>query len=257
MNVLVTGGTGALGREVVVALRAAGHRARVMSRRPGTGGDWAKADLATGKGLDAAVAGMEAVIHAGSAAANPLRMSATDVRGTHRLLEAAKRAHVKHFVYISIVGMEGVAYPYYRGKLAAERIVAEEIVPWSILRATQFHTLMEIFLGAFCRLPRLAAIPYGWQFQPVDTRDVAARLVEVTTAAPAGRLPDFGGPEVRTLKSLAESWLKARKLDKTLINLPIPMKFSRQFAEGRLLCPEHRDGKTTFEQYLVRKYGRW
>jgi uncharacterized protein YbjT (DUF2867 family) len=257
MNVLVTGGTGALGRELVVALRSAGHRARVMSRHPGTGSDWVQGDLATGRGLDAAVTDMDAVVHAGTAAAQPWRLSATDIKGTRRLLEAAKRAHVRHLVYVSIVGMEGIAYPYYRAKLAAEAVVAEDIVPWSILRATQFHTLMETFLGAFSRLPRLCAIPFAWQFQPVDAREVAARLVDVTAGRPAGRLPDFGGPQIRTFKSLAESWLKARQLNKRLVNLTLPVKFSRQVAEGRLLCPAQMEGKTTFEQYLVRRYGRW
>ena len=257
MNVLVTGGTGALGRDLVVALRGAGHRARVFSRRPGTGVDWARGDLATGKGLDAALRDMDAVVHAGSAASQPWRLRATDVHGTRRLLEAAKRAHVKHLVYISIVGMEGIAYPYYRAKLAAEAIVAEDIVPWSILRATQFHTLMEIFLGAFSRLPRLCALPFTWRFQPVDTREVAGRLVDVAAGKPGGRLPDFGGPEVRTFKSLAESWLKARRLNKRLVNMPLPLKFSRQVTQGKLLSPDHMEGKTTFEQYLVRRYGRW
>ena len=257
MNVLVTGGTGALGRDLVNALRGAGHRARVLSRRPGTGRDWVQGDIATGKRLDAAVADMDIVVHAATAAARPWSIRATDVNGTRRLLDSARRAHVKHFVYISIVGMEGIAYPYYRAKLAAEAIVAEGTVPWSTLRATQFHTLMEIFLGAFSRLPRLAAVPFKWQFQPVDTRDVAARLVEVCGATPAGRLPDFGGPEVRTFQGIAESWLKARRLNKGLVNLPMPGKFSRQVAGGRLLCPDHMEGKTTFEQYLVRKYGRW
>lgn len=257
MNVLVTGGTGALGREVVIDLRGSGHRVRVLSRKSGTGADWVQGDLATGAGLDRAVADMDAIVHAGSAAAQPWRLRATDVGGTRRLLESAKRAHVKHLLYISIVGMEGVAYPYYRQKLAAEKIVREGIVPWSILRATQFHTLMETFLGAFSKAPRLAAVPFEWQFQPVDTRDVAARVTDIITAQPAGALPDFGGPQVRTLKSLAESWLKARKLHKRLVNLTVPMKFSRQFAEGKLLVPDHKDGKITFEQYLVRKYGRW
>src|SRR5258706_4017876 len=128
MNVLVTGGTGALGRDLVVALRSADHRTRVMSRRPGTGADWAQGDLATGKGLDAAVADMEAVVHAGSAAAQPSRLRATDVHGTRPMLEAANRANVKHFVYVSIVGMEGIGYPYYLAKLAAEVITAEYIV---------------------------------------------------------------------------------------------------------------------------------
>ena len=257
MDVLVTGGTGALGRDVVIALRSLGHRARVLSRKPGTGADWVKGDLATGSGLDRAVADMETIIHAGSAAAQPWRLRATDVKGTRRLLEVAKRAHVKHFVYISIVGMEGVPYAYYKQKLAAEEIVRENLVPWSILRATQFHTLMETFLRAFARLPRVAAVPFDWQFQPVDTRDVAARLVEIATGEPAGRLPDFGGPEVRDFKSITESWLKARRLQKRLVDLKLPMAFSRQFAAGRLLCPDHTDGRITFEQYLIRKYGKW
>ena len=257
MNVLVTGGTGALGRDVVLDLRRSGHRARVFSRKPGSGADWVQGNLASGAGLDRAVADVDTIIHAGSAAAEPLRVRATDINGTRRLLEAAKRAHVKHFVYISIVGMEGVDYPYYKGKLAAEAVVREGIVPWSILRATQFHTLMEIFLGAFCRLPRLALVPFDWQFQPVDTRDVAARLVEISLGEPAGRLPDFGGPEVRNFKSIAESWLKARTLRKRLVKLRMPMQFSSQFASGKLLCPEHKDGRTTFEQYLVRRYGKW
>src|SRR5258708_16480956 len=102
MNVLVTGGTGALGRDLVVALRSAGHRTRVMSRRPGTGADWAQGDLATGKGLDAAVADMEAVVHAASAAAQPWRLRATDVPATPRMLQPANRPHANHFLSLSI-----------------------------------------------------------------------------------------------------------------------------------------------------------
>ena len=150
--------------------------------------------------------------------------------------------------------MEGVAYPYYKGKLAAEAVTREGIVPWSILRATQFHTLMETFLGGMSKLPRLATVPFKWQFQPIDAQEVAARLVEVVEAEPAGVLPDFGGPEVRDLKGLAELWLRIRKPDKRLVNLWLPFKFSRQFESGRLLCPEHRDGTVTFEQYLARRY---
>lgn len=257
VNVLVTGGTGALGRDVVNGLRGSGQRARVLSRRSGTGGDWVQGNLATGKGIDDAVADMDVVVHAATAAAQFWRWRSVDVEGTRRLLEASRRAHVKHFIYISIVGMEGVSYGYYRAKLAAEAIVAEDIVPCSILRASQFHTLMETFLEAFSKLPLRAAVPFGWLFQPVDTRDVAARIVQIAAGSPAGRQPDFGGPEVRTFGSIAQSWLKARRIHKTLVNLPIPGRFSHQLAAGKLLTRDHMEGKTTFEQYLVRKYGRW
>ncbi|GAC1640085.1 MAG: NAD(P)H-binding protein [Candidatus Dormibacteraceae bacterium] len=256
MNVLVTGGTGVLGRHVVRLLRASGHRARILSRNPKGHDDAVQGDLATGVGLAKAVMGMEAVVHAASATTELTRLHATDVIGTRRLLAMAREAGVERIVYISIVGIDGVTYPYYKYKLAAEAIVEENILPWSILRATQFHTLIETFLGAFSKLPFIAAIPFKWQFQPVDPVEVAARVAEVVKQEPAGRLPDFGGPEVRNLWSLAESWQYARKENKRRVNLPLPFKFSRQFAEGRLLCPDHTDGKITFEQYLQEKYSR-
>ncbi|HEV2036109.1 MAG TPA: NAD(P)H-binding protein [Candidatus Dormibacteraeota bacterium] len=254
MNILVTGGTGALGRRVVKRLLASRHRARVLSRRPGTGDDWVQGDLATGAGLETAVIGIDAIIHAGSATMQPQTLRATDVLGTRRLLAMAREAGVRHTVYVSIVGIDEVAYPYYKYKLAAEAVMRENIVPWSILRATQFHTLMEFFLGGFSKVPRLALVPFKWQFQPVDTDDVAKRLVDVVTGDPAGMLPDFGGPDVRDFKSIAESWLKVRHPRKRLVNLWLPMKFSRQFEQGRLLCPDHKDGTVTFEQYLERRY---
>ena len=254
MNVLVTGGTGVLGRHVVRLLRASGHRARILSRNPKGHDDAVEGDLSTGAGLAKAVIGMDAIIHAASATTQLTKLQATDVTGTRRLLAIAREAGVQRVVYVSIVGIDGVTYPYYKYKLAAEAIVEENILPWSIVRATQFHTLMETFLNAFSKLPFIATIPFKWQFQPVDPVEVAAHLVEVVRNEPAGRLPDFGGPEVRNLWSLAESWLFARKQNKRRVNLPLPFKFSRQFAAGRLLCPEHMDGKITFEQYLQEKY---
>ena len=254
MNILVTGGTGALGRNVVKRLLDSGHRVRILSRRPGTGHDWIQGDLATGAGLEAAVTGIDAIVHAASATVQPQRVHATDVLGTRRLLAMAREAGVHHAVYVSIVGIDGVAYPYYKGKLAAEAVMREDIVPWSILRATQFHPFMEFVLGTLSTLPRLAMVPFKWRFQPVDAGEVATRLVEVVTAPPAGMLPDFGGPEVRDFKSIAESWLKARKLNKRLVNLWLPFKASGLVAEGRLTCPDHKDGTMTFEQYLDRRY---
>ena len=211
MDVLVTGGTGTLGRHVVARLRQSGHRAPILSRRPRGHVDAVRGDLKTGEGLAAAVAGMEAIVHAATGARQSLTSRATDVQGTRRLLTVARDAGVKHIVYVSIVGMEGVAFPYYRTKLAVEAMVRAGDFPWTILRATQFHDLMELFLRGFSRVPRVTAIPFGWQFQPVDAKDVASRVVEVVLAKPAGMLEDFGGPEVRDFKSIAEAWLVARK----------------------------------------------
>jgi uncharacterized protein YbjT (DUF2867 family) len=253
VNVLVTGGTGTLGRHVVTLLRQSGHRARIFSRNTRGHVDAVQGDLKTGAALDKAMTGMDAIVHTATGARESLR-SRSDVKGTRRLVEMARDKGIKHFVYVSIVGMEGVAYPYYGTKLLVEGIVKEDLVPWSILRATQFHELMETFLGAFSRVPGVTMIPFGWQFQPVHPREVATRLVEVTLQEPQGLLPDFGGPEVRDFKSIAESWLKARSERRRLVNLKLPFRFSRQFADGRLLSPDHKDGKITFEEYLADKY---
>ena len=252
-NVLVTGGTGTLGRQVVILLRESGHRARILSRHPHGHVDAVEGDLATGAGVSRAVAGMDAIVHAATEARHSIT-SRGDIKGTRHLMEAAERAGIKHLVYVSIVGMEGVAYPYYRTKLAVEKLVREGRIPWTILRATQFHDLMETFLRGFSRIPGVTAIPFGWQFQPVEVKEVAQKLVDVLLGEPAAMLPDFGGPEIRDFKSIGEAWLKARGDRRRLVNLPLPLKFSGQFASGSLLTPEHKEGKVTFDQYLSAKY---
>ncbi len=254
MNVLVTGATGTLGRHVVMLLRNSGHRARILSRRPRGQVDAVQGDLKTGAGLQRAVAGMDAIVHAATAVRQPLSLRATDVRGTRRLLEFARDAKVAHVVYVSIVGIDGVGFPYYRIKLAAEAMVRQDMVPWSILRATQFHSLMEIFLKGFSTVPGITMIPLHWQFQPVDPIEVARRVVDVVLGPPAGMLPDFGGPEIREFKSLAQSWLTARREMRRIVNLPIPFRFGRQFSKGHLTCPNHTDGVITFDQYLAETY---
>jgi len=197
---------------------------------------------------------MDAIVHAASATREPWRGRAVDVRGTRRLLAMAHEANIRHFLYVSIVGIDGVGYPYYRTKLAAEAEVRKDIVPWSILRATQFHDFVELLLRGFARMRGLIAVPYAWQLQPVDVNEVARRVVDVVLGEPGGLLPDFGGPEIRDMKSLAQSWLSMRKDERRMIDLRLPLKFSRQIAEGHLTSPEHKDGHVTFEQHLAQKY---
>lgn len=254
MNLLVTGGTGTLGRLVVKRLCDLGHQARVLTRRPGRLANAVQGDLKTGVGLEEAVADMDAVVHAATGVRQSLTSRSTDLGGTRRLIQIARKARIGHVVYVSIVVIDGVNFPYYRTRLAAEHAVSEAGVPWSILRATQFHDLMELFLRGFSMVPGVIALPFAWQFQPVDASDVADRVVEAALGKPAGRLPDFGGPEVRDFKSIAGSWLKARKETRRLVNLWLPFEFSRQVADGMLTTPEHRSGLITFEQYLIERY---
>src|SRR5215204_4950837 len=119
-EILVTGGTGVLGSKVVERLWSGGIEPRVLSHsnRPGT----VPGDLLTGEGLEAAVRGVDTIVHCAS---SPLRKARqTDVGGTERLLEIAAKAGVSHVVLISIVGIDRVQYyHYYRVKLETERLV--------------------------------------------------------------------------------------------------------------------------------------
>ena len=240
---------------MVRLLRQSGHRARILSRDPRGHVDAVHGDLGTGEGIAKALAGMEVVVHAASATRSMRAVRAVDVEGTRRMLAMCRDAGIQHVAFVSIVGIDKVSYPYYRAKLAAEGVVREGVVPWSIIRATQFHSFMEMTLALFSRLPGVTAIPYGWQFQPVDEREVAQRVYDVALGKPSAALPDFGGPEVRDYRSIAQAWLAARRSKRRLVNLPVPLKGSRQVAAGNLTCPDHRDGTLTFDQYLHERYG--
>jgi len=254
-RILITGGSGVLGRELAPRFAAAGYHVRLTSRHPPSGdstGEWVACDLVTGEGLTEAVAGADLIVHAASSAQKNTRE--TDVEGTKRLLDAAKAAGTPHFFYISIVGIDRIPFGYYKAKLAAEKLIEESGVPCSILRATQFHTLLDMFLRMFIRLP-VAALPKNFKFQLIDAGEVAERMVADAARGPSGRLPDLGGPETLLLGDIARAWLKARKKRALILPLPLPGKVASAFRNGYDCTPEHAESKITWENWLQRKYG--
>jgi uncharacterized protein YbjT (DUF2867 family) len=244
--------------------------------------EWAQADLATGDGLAAAVAGVDTIIHAATnapaataptkdparigAAATPAgfgrvleafrgsKTASVDVEGTQRLLAAAREVGVGHFIYVSIVGIEHVPLAYYRHKLAAEAWVRRGGVPWSIMRATQFYTLADMVLGMLTRLP-IVALPADFRFQPCDPRDVAAWLGQAVAAGPGGRLPDFAGPDVYTLGELAQTWLAARGMRRRIVPVHMPGRAAAALRAG-VLTGGAQQGRITWAEWLSEQYGR-
>src|SRR5215218_7580570 len=141
-------------------------------------------------------------------------------------------------------------YPYFRVKLDAERVIERSPVPWTILRATQFHDLMLRMLRLLDRLPAVMPIPRGLRFQPIDAGEAADRLVELALSPPAGRVPDVGGPEVLTSAELARTYLEATGREKRLVELPLPGKAARAWREGAQLCPDRAYGRIRWEEFL-------
>ncbi|MER6324240.1 SDR family oxidoreductase [Streptomyces coelicoflavus] len=244
-TILVTGGTGTLGRLVTERLRTDGHEVRVLSRhsRP-----YAVDLREGGAGLDTALAGVDTVVHCATT------QRGGDERSAANLVAAAKRAGVAHLVYISIVGVDRVPLGYYRSKLAVEKLVEESGLGWTVLRATQFHDLVVRVLRALARMPVLV-LPAHASDQPVEVAEVADRLAGLAVGAPAGRVPDMGGPEVRTFESLARSYLDATGRRRAVVNVPLAGKTYRAFRAGGHLAPEHAVGKGTFEEYLAVRFG--
>ncbi|RLV04376.1 hypothetical protein CTZ27_10410 [Streptomyces griseocarneus] len=246
---LVTGGTGTLGRPVVDGLRAAGHTVRVASRRGSPMSElpyqWSRVDYRDGAGLAAALDGVDTVVHC----ANSMRHTSETDR---QVVDAAVRARVGHFVHISIVGVDRIPYSYYRAKLATERRLENSGLPYTILRATQFHDLVRTVLAKATALP-LAPLPAGWRFQPVEVREVAERLVALADGRPVGRAPDFGGPQVRTLPDLAARYRESLgRTPRPVLPVPVPGGMAAAMRRGENLTPAHADGRVTFEEHLAR-----
>jgi len=248
--ILVTGGTGTLGRAVVERLAAQGRQVRVLSRRPPPAergpAEWATGDLKTGRGIDAAVAGADVIVHCATGLG--------DVGAAQHLIASARRAGSPHLAYISIVGVDRMPVGYYRSKLKVERQVEDSGLPWTVLRATQFHQLILRGYEALAHLPVLP-VPAGTAFQPIDAREVAERLAELATGPAAGRVPDLGGPEVRGAASLALSYLAARGRDRPVVPIRLPGAVFAEYRRGRQLAPEHAVGRVSFEEFLAERFG--
>ncbi|WP_138897656.1 SDR family oxidoreductase, partial [Streptomyces chryseus] len=215
-TILVTGGTGTLGRLVTERLRTDGHEVRVLSRHSRT----YPVDLREGTGLAEAVAGVDTIVHC---ATTP---RGGDELAARHLVEAAGPAGVRHLVYISIVGVDQVPLGYYQSKLAVEKLIEESGLGWSVLRTTQFHDLVLQLLQGSAKLP-VMLLPAGVAVQPIEVAEVAARLAELATGAPAGRVLDLGGPEVRSFPELARAYLRASGRRRTLLNVRLAGKAYR------------------------------
>ena len=253
MEVLVVGGTGGLGRLVVQDLAARGHRVRVLSRqnapRTSTGpGVVCPGDLVSGEGVAAALDGVDAVVNTVNAVRGSERVM---VDGGRRLLDEAARARVGHVVGIGIVGADIIApwVPYYRVKVAEEAVLREGVVPWSLLRATQFHDFLAGMIAGLARLPVLPAPAI--RFQPVDRAEVAAALADAVGAGPNGRLPDVAGPQDLPLIDFAQMWLRAQGRLRRTFSLPIPGRVGRLLRDGALCNPDRAVARVTFEQWAA------
>jgi uncharacterized protein YbjT (DUF2867 family) len=229
-SILVTGGTGTLGRPVARRLRDAGASVTVLSRHPretAEGIRYTAGDLSTGEAIEAAARGGEVIVHAAGS-------SKGDEQKTRTLVGAAKDA--RHIVLISVVGADRIPqasaidrafFGYFGMKRATERVIEQSGIGWTTLRATQFHDLILMVARALAKLPVIPA-PAGFRFQPVDAAEVAERMAELALGEPSGLVRDLAGPKIYTIAELVSSYLRAAGKRRPLV----PGAYSRPGRQG-------------------------
>jgi uncharacterized protein YbjT (DUF2867 family) len=246
LPVLVTGGTGRLGRSVVARLVEAGQDVRVLARHQRdipTQVTFFMGDLRQGEGIDAAVRGVGVIINCATSTKG-------DAEVATNLVTAAAKVGSPHFVQPSIVGIDSMAqWGYVKTKVKVERIVENCGLPWTILRVTQFYNYCFENSQKLAKFPLVAPVPRGFRVQPVDSREVAARLVELALGEAAGRAPDMSGPEISSWKDLLSSYLTATHQRKLVVPMPVPG--GKAVRNGALLPPPgHTEGVRTWDQFL-------
>jgi uncharacterized protein YbjT (DUF2867 family) len=246
-SVLVTGGTGVLGRRLVTQLVADGYEVAITSRKATAtapeGVAVQQVDMRSGAGLADAVAGVDTIVHAAS---SPRGAKKVEVDGARHLLAAiAQHGATPHLLYVSIVGVDRHPFSYYRAKWGAEQAFMAGEVPWTIQRATQFHNLLYQLLS----LP-ITGLPFGSTFQPIDVSEVVVRLAELVATGPSGRAEDIGGPEVLDVDDLVGQYREVLGKKPRSFTLPAAGKTLRAFGQGIQTCPDHRYGTITWHDFL-------
>jgi len=244
VKIAVAGGTGTVGRHVVEVARELGHEPVVLSRSAGV-------DLVTETGLVDALVGVDVVVDVTSVSTQSAPVSRQFFGSvTTNLLRAEVAAGVAHHVALSVVGVDRAPHGYYAGKAHQEELVRRGDVPWTLLRATQFHEFAAQVLGQV-RWGPLNLVPV-MRSQPVAAREVAERLVELATGPAVGMSRDLGGPEVLRLVDMVRDYARVTRHRGFVVAVPLPGGFGRALRDGTILPgPESDRGRQTFTQWTA------
>jgi uncharacterized protein YbjT (DUF2867 family) len=244
MKIVVIGGSGLIGTQVVSNLRRQGHD--VIAASPASG-----VNTITREGLAAAVSNAQVVVDVANSPSFDDKPAMEFFQTSGRnLLAAEAAAGVGHHVALSVVGTERLqAMGYFRAKLAQESLIKASRVPYSIVRATQFFE----FVGAIAQTStegetaRLSPA----LVQPIASEDVAAALTDVALGAPLNGMVEVGGPERIPLDDLIGRFLKATRDPRKVVTVIHARYFDLELND-RTLTPDDdaRIGRVRFDDWL-------
>jgi uncharacterized protein YbjT (DUF2867 family) len=244
VRVAVIGASGQVGSMVVTALERDRHDVVSISRSTGV-------DVESGIGLTEALEGVEVVVDViNNRSQEEAEIIAFFGAATRNLLAAEQRANVRHHVLLSVVGLDnGQRVPHYSGKREQERLVTGGPIPWSIVRATQFHELAA--RAASLAVQNGVATIAPLLVQPIAPADVADTLAEVATGEPLLAKMDLAGPETHDFVDMAQRTFAARGHQIKLVPTWRGMFDTSMAGEVLLPGPDARIGSTTFDDWLA------
>lgn len=257
-TVAVVGGTGLAGSQIVREGARRGLETRVVSRHP-HGNEEARlpsvthvaADVLDAGSLARALEGVDVVIDALNGQGR--RGRKTLVTGSHNLLAAAEAAGVQRAVLLSIINVDQSTFGYYRSKAEQERAYAASALETVVVRSTQFHDFVAAMFASGARMGLIPAFT-GTSFQSISTADVAKVLLEAASGENGRkhRTITIAGPQVQTMRDLAEQWRRGTGSSGRIVEVPLPGAFGRFLRNGLNLAPELSVGVETFAEWLAR-----
>jgi len=247
MKIVVIGGTGALGSNVVAKLNADGHETVAASPNSGV-------NTITGEGLDEVLAGADVVVDAANAPAwgdeEVMEFFQTSSRN---LTAAAAKAGLKHYVSMSIVGADRLPDSgYLRAKVAQEEIVKEVLVPFTIIRATQFFEFVARIADESANADTIH-LPSAL-FQPAAVAELGAAVAEIAEGEPANGVVEVAGPEPLPMDEAVARVLSAAGDPRKVVGDPNARYFGTELNNESLVPDEGpRLTATSFDDWLGQK----
>src|SRR4051812_11626626 len=247
MKIVVIGGTGLIGSQVVTQLSEHGHEAIAAS--PNTG-----VNTLTGEGLPEVLAGADVVVDVSNSPSwEDVAVLDFFERSTANLLEAEASAGVKHHVALSVVGTERMAERgYFKAKSVQEAMIRGASIPYSIVHATQFFEFVGSIAdlateGDTVRLPPVL-------FQPMASADVAAAVARTAAGAPVNGVVEVGGPERFRMDELVRDALAAQNDPRVVVGDPGALYYGQFAVDDTTLVPGEGAwlGQIRFQDWLAR-----
>lgn len=252
-KLLITGGSGTLGSSIIkLAIESGRYDVSTISTDPEkhnfpTSCEVFKCDLVTGEGLKNALFGVHFVIHCAS---NVFDTQRVDYDGTANLLKALDEETIENVIYVSIVGIDNSTYPYYMAKRQVEQLIANSGVPYSILRATQFHEFVLAFIKRLNATDHEMKVPRGLKFQSIAVSDLSEILLRMITSKPTGEVTSVGGLEITNFETMVNKYLYEIKGRQQIIMVDPSEPREVIFSMGKNVVTESMYGKITWASFL-------